>query len=498
MIKRVYYIYDDIPCSIEDWALVSQIAWAEQGGIPCICTTSAKSLPECVDKKSRKGGIYVGGKLIELISLRSALFSTFYDRVVVAYRLPFEKLMDTMGDARCVIYVGPKNRMTEDWLVAHEAVSVRTRESLKCVEHPSVVMRRALDWLDKTSFPGSHMLHPFDNDRLSSVANALYDMGEPLRPVAMMHYCINLGWPEYTIYRCFATFNKAHDRHIKVEGSYTVDTFVKLWNLKPEDMQKKSYIHSFCLNSMWGYKTVNWENVKEDVNILVGINGVGKTTLLDAMYNYYTGAKMPRKAKVENAIPKANMALPISYIRTPDSPALDKKVRESRLTQELTGVIMQNKEGNSFYNYLMRQVYETSENVLNIKKNVEQLFMVINRFFMETGKTVFVDKDNNSVLSFHIKGCEDTINHTQLSSGEKQLLLILIRVFLQEKRPAILFMDEPEISLHIRWQQMLIDAIRQLNPQCQILLTTHSPSILSRGWGDKVVYMEDIVTGCNK
>ncbi|MCF0187567.1 MAG: ATP-binding protein, partial [Bacteroidaceae bacterium] len=92
-----------------------------------------------------------------------------------------------------------------------------------------------------------------------------------------------------------------------------------------------------------------------------------------------------------------------------------------------------------------------------------------------------------------VNGREEIIDHTLLSSGEKQLLLILIKVFLQEKQPAIMMMDEPELSLHICWQQSLIEAIRRINPNCQLIITTHSPSILSKGWSDKVVYMQDIV-----
>jgi predicted ATP-dependent endonuclease of OLD family len=47
-------------------------------------------------------------------------------------------------------------------------------------------------------------------------------------------------------------------------------------------------------------------------------------------------------------------------------------------------------------------------------------------------------------------------------------------------------MDEPEISLHIEWQQRLIDVIRDLNPNCQIIISNHSSSIFGQGWGDKL------------
>ena len=54
-------------------------------------------------------------------------------------------------------------------------------------------------------------------------------------------------------------------------------------------------------------------------------------------------------------------------------------------------------------------------------------------------------------------------------------------------------MDEPEISLHIDMQYTLIDNLLKLNPNVQLIVSTHSPSIFGLGWGDKVVYSEDLV-----
>ena len=53
-------------------------------------------------------------------------------------------------------------------------------------------------------------------------------------------------------------------------------------------------------------------------------------------------------------------------------------------------------------------------------------------------------------------------------------------------------MDAPEISLHVEWQQKLITLIRQLNPNVQIILTTHSPAMIMNGWMDAVTEVTDI------
>ena len=80
-----------------------------------------------------------------------------------------------------------------------------------------------------------------------------------------------------------------------------------------------------------------------------------------------------------------------------------------------------------------------------------------------------------------------------LSSGEKQILIILLTVLVENNEPFVLLMDEPEASLHVDWQQQLIQLILQLNPNVQIILSTHSPAVIMNGWIDCVTEVNDIV-----
>jgi len=70
--------------------------------------------------------------------------------------------------------------------------------------------------------------------------------------------------------------------------------------------------------------------------------------------------------------------------------------------------------------------------------------------------------------------------------------VILLTVLIQDYKHCVLLMDEPEVSLHIEWQQQLISLVRQLNPNVQIVLTTHSPAVIMNGWMDKVTEVSDI------
>jgi|WetSurMetagenome_2_1015567.scaffolds.fasta_scaffold31593_2 predicted ATP-binding protein involved in virulence len=114
---------------------------------------------------------------------------------------------------------------------------------------------------------------------------------------------------------------------------------------------------------------------------------------------------------------------------------------------------------------------------------------IVNKSFESSHK--ILDKDA-SKLEFILLDNKQRIGISNLSSGEKQLLIILLTVLLEKEEEAILIMDEPEISMHIEWQKVLINNIKELNPSCQLILTTHSPGIILEGWELLVKPMREI------
>ena len=112
---------------------------------------------------------------------------------------------------------------------------------------------------------------------------------------------------------------------------------------------------------------------------------------------------------------------------------------------------------------------------------------MLDRLFAETGKKII--RTENEIRFSQIG---ETLLPYQLSSGEKQMLAILLTVLVEDCRPYVLFMDEPEVSLHVDWQKELIDLILQLNPNVQIILTTHSPAVIMNGWMEHVTEVTDI------
>ncbi|MCW1095095.1 ATP-binding protein [Streptomyces sp. RS2] len=71
-----------------------------------------------------------------------------------------------------------------------------------------------------------------------------------------------------------------------------------------------------------------------------------------------------------------------------------------------------------------------------------------------------------------------------LSGGEKQLLRLLLECLATEEAPILV--DEPELSMHVDWQHRLIESMRIVNPNTQILMATHSPEIMANIPDDRI------------
>lgn len=106
---------------------------------------------------------------------------------------------------------------------------------------------------------------------------------------------------------------------------------------------------------------------------------------------------------------------------------------------------------------------------------------------------------NQSTLSLEIFldsiSKENIIELTQLSSGEKQIISLFSKLYLESDENSIVIIDEPELSLSLKWQKMLLpDIIKTEN--CDLLLTvTHSPFIFDNEFDD---YAKEIRKYINK
>ncbi len=264
------------------------------------------------------------------------------------------------------------------------------------------------------------------------------------------------------------------------------------------------YIQRIEIKALWGKKNIVW-NLRPDVNILSGINGIGKSTILnqsvrslDVLDNqaFNTGT-----ATVKMVFHPADAtAIHFDVIRSFDRPLLHgdllEKMADKNVKTELDWQLYrlqrryldyQVNVGNRIIEQLTSGTPEgqTQAALLSIPK--KQFQDMVDELFSETDKRII--RQSNEIM-FEQDG--ETLYPYQLSSGEKQLLVILLTVLVQDGQPCVLFMDEPEVSLHIEWQQRLINLIRRLNNNVQIILTTHSPAVIMNGWQDAVTEVSDI------
>lgn len=119
-----------------------------------------------------------------------------------------------------------------------------------------------------------------------------------------------------------------------------------------------------------------------------------------------------------------------------------------------------------------------------IEAPIENYLLWINKFLKDSKKSAFFD-DSDFTIYYKIDGGtkarpQPKRHLSLLSSGEKQIFILLTYLVAIASPNGIFVVDEPELSLHPRWQKNLIRAGDALRPAgCQVILATHSPEIAS-------------------
>ena len=270
------------------------------------------------------------------------------------------------------------------------------------------------------------------------------------------------------------------------------------------------YIKRIEIDSLWsGKKHIVWE-LNRQVNILSGTNGQGKSTILNKVVKgLIAGGEFPShmlKGVHLDVVPEDAKWIRYDMIRSLDT-NLQQALAEGegflrQAFSALAGVGGGSLLDIQLYN-LQRKYLDYQVNIGN--RIIEQLQSgdteaaqqlsqkksrfqdIVDELFRETGKKIIRTENE---LRFTQIG--EVLLPYQLSSGEKQMLIILLTVLVEDNQPYVLFMDEPEASLHLEWQKRLVDLCVELNPNVQIILTTHSPAIVMNGWVDSVTEVTDI------
>lgn len=273
-------------------------------------------------------------------------------------------------------------------------------------------------------------------------------------------------------------------------------------------MQKfADYIDRIEIKSLWsGHKHIVWQ-LRPGVNVLSGKNGAGKSTILTRIMQHVAAIAPTGEIRAREGfgvkidfMPADAVTIRYDIIRSVDR----QLVTGDRITTLAEGRVLTE---------LDWQLYQLQRRYLDYQVNVgnrmiqlltsgdpaardraaeaagqKTLFQdMIDELFAETGKKI--DRQSNELRFFQYG---ESLTPYLLSSGEKQILVILLTALCEDMLPYVILMDEPEISLHFDWQKRLIELVSRLNPNAQIILTTHSPAVIMDGWEDTVTEVNEI------
>ena len=127
-----------------------------------------------------------------------------------------------------------------------------------------------------------------------------------------------------------------------------------------------------------------------------------------------------------------------------------------------------------------RNYLATIEEDLTMKEVINKVLNEINGIFniLELDvKLKGFSKDEKTMPIFENSAGEE-FDINDLSSGEKQLFLRTLSIKMLEPKNSIILIDEPELSLHPKWQQRIIEVYKKIGENNQIIVATHSPHIL--------------------
>lgn len=316
-----------------------------------------------------------------------------------------------------------------------------------------------------------------------------------------------------------------------------------------------AYIKTIEITGLFGEKNIKW-NLFEDVNILGGKNGSGKSTIFRLCYTLlknnvikeiqdrylfdlatrvdilfsngwkYTWSKLAEaphnvdevkgqyhgtafldksktidqevfiyddKGELRNDVVISSI-VDVSYLNSFDQfVATAKNLKDSTTDRfdnpTMLDMMIQDQiiaRNSYFFNTIAKHMGNTTEDMA-----VREAYNESKQVFDDVMDAFLPGYKQYSPETFEFIKKDSSIKFENLSSGEKQILWLLLTIFNQQKNHTILFMDEPDLSMYIDWKEILVSKLHQLNPNMQLIVSTHAPSLIT-GWIDKVQEVDQI------
>ncbi|HHZ5013350.1 TPA: AAA family ATPase [Salmonella enterica] len=309
------------------------------------------------------------------------------------------------------------------------------------------------------------------------------------------------------------------------------------------------------IKGLFGSKNINFD--LKEVNVLVGKNGAGKSTILRSLHSMlkqegseeltrsdvvkvtlsnggtmtHTISRLGRDTdellatlidfsksiKKGRGIQKEKMEIErlIEKIKTKNTEIKEIEVGKIEVSEDINSkrkirselISTVNMSANSVQALIGSDGEVTTILDMEIKNEINELKKKVNNTEIECDELIHrleksineLFKESNKEVSFSsgdltIKRTdkEDSLSLSNLSSGERQVIYIMLKAANTSMDETVLLMDEPEISLHLTWQEKLISSILYVNNKCQLVIATHSPAIVMKGWMGAFVDIKNI------
>ena len=224
--------------------------------------------------------------------------------------------------------------------------------------------------------------------------------------------------------------------------------------------------------------SINWS--KNDFPILVEIPGAftfnNYTIVTDEKGNVHKFEELYSQYKTDFI---STFEQYISSFKSNEQPGGNTQQKDAMLLDLLIKEQI-NVRNNDFREFMENHIGDSETD--NEARNT---YMTEYRKVYATLESFLTNYDDKVSGNFEFKRNGQSFSYEYLSMGEKQILLLLLMIANMKGEPCIFFMDEPDLSMHIDWKEQLVSRIHALNPNMQIILTTHAPSVIT-GWFNHV------------
>jgi predicted ATP-dependent endonuclease of OLD family len=141
----------------------------------------------------------------------------------------------------------------------------------------------------------------------------------------------------------------------------------------------------------------------------------------------------------------------------------------------MTWLINKNQVDRILENFGQFEKYATERESLH--STIDRLLELLNKFLIQTGKKVEITDSDRLIVR---RSDGKVQSPAALSSGERQLCIMLGHLSLNPLLlgSGVFIVDEPELSLHLSWQEIFVESVRAANTEVQLIFATHSPAII--------------------